>query len=282
MRAAQLGAALANWIASSHNPLTGRVLVNRLWQHHFGRGIVPTASDFGVHGQPPTHAELLDWLACDLVENGWKIKRMHRQILLSAAYQQSTTPTAEALARDPDNRLFSRMSRLRLEGEIIRDSLLAVSGRLNLKMGGPGVFPPIPAEAIKGAKGWTVSANPEDHRRRSLYIFARRNLRFPFLETFDLPDSNLSCPKRERSTTAPQALALLNADDVIEAAEALAVRVSGQARTTEEQVTLTYRLAMGRRPSPSESNMARKFLKDSPLSELCRALFNLNEFLYVD
>jgi hypothetical protein len=274
--------ALANWIANEANPLTSRVMVNRIWQHHFGRGIVATASDFGVHGEPPSHPELLDWLAHEFTANGWKIKPMHKLMLLSTAYRQSTVPTPQAAEKDPDNRLFSRMNRLRLEGEIIRDSLLSVSGRLNPKIGGRSVFPPIPAEALKGATGWIATIDKQEHNRRSLYIFARRNLRFPFLETFDLPDSNLSCPKRERSTTAPQALALLNATDVVEAATALAARVETEAKTNEDRVILAYRVALGRSPSATEKRLALEFLERSPLNELCRALFNLNEFVYLD
>jgi hypothetical protein len=174
------------------------------------------------------------------------------------------------------------MNRLRLEGEVIRDSLLAVSGRLNPATGGPGIFPPIPAEALQGFKGWTVSPDPQDHVRRSVYIFARRNLRFPFLEAFDLPDSNLSCPKRERSTTAPQALALLNAEDVLTAARALSDRLTNEATAPDERITLAYRLTLGRHPLPVELQLAREFLRESPLGELCRALVNLNEFVYVD
>jgi hypothetical protein len=174
------------------------------------------------------------------------------------------------------------MNRLRLEGEIIRDSLLAISGRLNRQQGGPGVFPPIPAAALEGFKGWTASRDPADHVRRSVYIFARRNLRFPFLEAFDLPDSNLSCPKRERSTTAPQALALLNADDVLAAAQGLAARLNREAETTDDRITLAYRLTLGRQPTVVEWKMAQEFLAQSPLSELCRALFNVNEFVYLD
>ena len=271
--------ALANWIASDANPLTARVMVNRIWQHHFGRGIVPTASDFGVHGEKPTHPELLDWLAREFTDNGWSMKKMHKLMMMSATYQQSS---AMSNAKDPDNRLFARMNRQRLEGEIIRDSLLTVSGRLNRTMGGRGVFPPIPAEALKGTTAWVVSPNKEDHTRRSIYIFARRNLRFPFLETFDLPDSNLSCPKRERSTTAPQALALLNASDVIDAAKALAARIEKETRTSEERIALSYRFALGRQPSSAESRIGSKFLEGSSLSEYCRALFNLNEFVYLD
>jgi hypothetical protein len=203
-------------------------------------------------------------------------------MLTSATYQQSTHASPVALARDPDNRLLSRMNRLRLEGEVIRDSLLAASGRLNLTMGGPGVFPPVPAEAVQGSKGWSASPDPQDHLRRSIYIFARRNIRFPFLEAFDLPDSNLSCPKRERSTTAPQALALLNASDVVTAAGALAGRVERQGHSPDERITLAYRLTLGRAPTPEELQTACEFLERSPFRELCRALFNLNEFVYLD
>jgi hypothetical protein len=274
--------ALARWMTRPDHPLTGRVLVNRLWQHHFGRGLVPTASDFGVRGERPTHPELLDWLATELMSHGWSLKHLHKLMLLSATYQQATAPSPAALAQDPDNRLLARMNRLRLEGEVVRDSLLAVGGRLNLQMGGPGVFPPIPAEALRGFSGWKASADPQDHVRRSVYIFARRNLRFPFLEAFDLPDSNLSCPRRERSTTAPQALALLNAADVVAAARALAERVGKEAESEEERISLAYRLTLGRQPSTAEMEVAREFLARSPRSELCRALFNLNEFVYTD
>jgi len=272
-------AALARWVARPNNPLTARVLVNRLWQHHFGRGLVATPNDFGVRGERPTHPELLDFLACEFVARGWSLKQMHRLMLLSATYQQGTALSAEGRRVDPDNRLFSRRNRLRLEGEIIRDSLLAVSGRLNRAMGGPGVFPAVAPEA---APVWKASPDPRDHVRRSVYVFARRNLRFPFLEAFDLPDSSLSCPKRERSTTATQALALLNAADVSAAAKALAARVMAEAMTEEERVALAYRLVLGRRPTAQERELSRQFLGKSPLSELCRALFNVNEFVYLD
>ena len=206
---------------------------------------------------------------------------MHRLMLLSATYQQSTAPTPEAVKKDPSNALFSRMNRNRLEGEIIRDSLLAVSGRLNRKADGPGVFPPIPSDAA-GAKDWKASADPADHVRRSVYIFARRNLRFPFLEPFDVPDSNQSCPQRQHSTTAPQALALLNSAEVAVAAKALAARLEKEAGSTDERITLAYRLTLGRSPTEGEQRLAREFLAESPLSEFCRALFNVNEFVYLD
>jgi hypothetical protein len=273
---------LAEWMASRDNPLTARVFVNRAWQHHFGHGLARTANDFGVRGDPPTHPELLDWLAVDFVESGWDVKRLHRLILRSATYRQSSFTTGASRAKDPDNRLLSRTHRVRLEGEIIRDALLAVSGRLNRSVGGPSVFPPLPVEYQDATRAWKASPDPRDHVRRSVYISARRNLRFPFLEAFDLPDSTLSCPRRERSTTAPQALALLNAAYVQAAAEALAARVRLETKTDDERVERAYRLALGRRPSATERELSRRFLTESSLAELCRALFNVNEFVYLD
>jgi Protein of unknown function (DUF1553)/Protein of unknown function (DUF1549) len=274
--------ALAKWVASADNPLTARVIVNRLWQHHFGKGIVATPSDFGVRGERPTHPELLDWLADELIAGGWRLKRMHKLMLMSEAYKQSTQVSPEAAKADPENRLISRMNGLRLEGEAVRDALLMVSGRLNLKMSGPGVVLPETAAAAGGSKPAAVSADLRDHVRRSVYLFARRNLRHPFLEAFDLPDSNLSCPRRERSTTAPQALALLNATDAATAATALAERLTKEAASETGRIERAYWLTLGRAPSDVEHQRAKAFLRDSPLSELCRALFNLNEFVYLD
>ena len=275
-------APLAHWVASAAHPLTARVMVNRIWQHHFGRGLVGTPSDFGTHGQKPTHPALLDWLAAEFTGRGWSVKAMHRLMLLSATYQQASTVATAELVHDPENRLLGRMNRLRIEGEVIRDSLLAISGELNLKVGGPGVFPPIPKELFEGAKGWIASTDPRDHTRRSLYIFARRNLRFPFLEVFDAPDNNLSCSARERSTTAPQSLTLLNAEEVLAAAARTAERLTEAADSPEGRVTLAYRLIIGRPPTAVERRLAVEFLARSPLSELCRGLFNLNAFVYVD
>jgi mono/diheme cytochrome c family protein len=252
-------AALATWLADERHPLTARVMVNRLWTHHFGRGIVRTPSDFGVRGDLPSHPELLDWLAAEFMRSGWSLKRMHRLIVTSATYRQSTLAPPASLKADPENRLLSRMNRKRLEGEAVRDGLLAISGRLDRAMGGPGT---------------TKRAT----RRRSIYLFARRNLRDPFLEAFDLPDSNLSCPKRECSTTTPQALALLNDDEVADAAKLLGRKLSSE----QDLVAAAYRLTLGRAPSATETEAASAFLKESPLSELCRALFNLNEFVYLD
>jgi len=265
---------LAAWLVDPANPLTARVMANRIWQHHFGRGIVPSPSEFGPRGRPPTHPELLDWLASEFIASGWSLKAMHRLILSSETYRRSSVHP-EGAAKDPENLLFGRVSRRRLEGEVIRDSLLAISGRLNETLGGPGVFPPVPADVLKGSRGWTVSADPKDHHRRSVYIFARRNLRFPFLEVFDAPDSNLSCPERGRSTTAPQSLTLLNAEEVVSAAKAAAERAGGD-------VEKAYRLTLGRRPTAREAGLAREFLRTSPFHEFVRALLNLNAFVYAE
>jgi hypothetical protein len=197
----------------------------------------------------------------------------------SEAYRRASAPIS---SKDPENRLFGRMNRRRLEGEVIRDSLLFISGRLNLEMGGPGVFPPVPADVLKGSKGWNVSADPKDHNRRSIYIFNRRNLRFPFLEVFDAPDSNLSCPERGRSTTAPQSLTLLNAGEVMTACKATADRIAAEAKTPAEQATLLYRIVLGKTPSERELAAMVEFLGKSPLTELCRAVFNLNPFVFME
>jgi len=257
---------------------------------------VPSASEFGTRAEPPTHPELLEWLANEFVASGWSIKKIHKVILLSQTYQQSSRASAAALVRDPENKLLSRQNRQRLEGEVIRDSLLAISGQLNPKVGGPGVFPPIPSDIAKGAN-WTPSAKVADHNRRSLYIFAGRNLRYPFLEVFDAPDNNLSCPQRGRSTTAPQSLTLLNSEQVMAAAKATAERLA-EGKSAEDQVKRGFRLIIGRLPSEKEWALARDFVSfcssrreealasgsksDQPLQELCRALFNINAFVYVD
>jgi hypothetical protein len=275
-------ATLADWIASPANPLTARVMVNRLWQHYFGRGLVPTPSDFGTHGQRPSHPELLDWLAGEFIARGWRLKPMHKLILLSGTYRQTSAGDPSRAGIDPGNTLLWRMNRVRLEGEAIRDSLLAISGRLNRQMGGPGVFPAISKEALAGATGWPATDDPAQANRRSLYIFARRNLRFPFLEVFDAPDSNLSCPSRERSVTAPQALSLLNAAEVTAAAEATAAALRSESASGEDVVALAFRRILGREPNAGEAALAVEFLERSPLDELCRALFNVNDFVYLD
>lgn len=276
---------LAHWIADPENPLTARVMVNRIWQHHFGHGLVRTPSELGTQAEPPSHPELLDWLAREFVSGGWSIKRMHKLILMSETFQQSSAASAEARRRDPGNRLFSRQDRHRLEGEAIRDSLLLISGRLNPKVGGRSVSPPIPSDITKVSKNWAADADTSGHMRRSVYIFSRRNLRFPFLEVFDAPDSNLSCPVRGRSTTAPQSLTLLNSEQVMAAARATAEEVRLR-EGIDDRINHAFRLVLGRGPGRSEIELARHFLgagdSDAAWTEFCRALFNLNAFVYVD
>lgn len=274
-------AQLAEWIVSRENPLAARVMVNRIWQQHFGRGLVGSASEFGTRGETPTHPELLDWLASEFIAGGWRMKRMHKLMLMSETYRQGSAASGAGLEKDPENKLYWRMNRLRLEGEAIRDALLAMSGELKLEMGGPGVYPPIPKELFAGATGWPAAKDASTTARRSIYIFQRRNLRFPFLEVFDAPDNNLSCSRRERSTTAPQSLTLLNSDEVLRAAKLTAARIEKYPASKEAQVIQAYRLALGRQPSRQETDAALEFLENSPLAELCRALFNLNDFLYV-
>lgn len=282
---------LAEWIGSRENPLAPRVMVNRLWQNHFGQGIVRTANNFGRNGTPPTHPALLDWLAARFIENHWSLKSMHRLIMNSAAYRQSADVHSLAAEQvDPTNRLLWRMNRRRLEGEAIRDSILAVSGRLNPEMGGPGIYPPLPdgmeeRTYYKHSRFWEPSDGP-DSRRRSVYIFNRRQLDFPLLAALDAPVFSSPNEQRAVSTTPLQALLLLNGKLVNEEAEHFARRVeaaAGSDRAT--QVRVAYQGALTRLPTPEELDDALKFLDEadgSGLAGLCRVLFNLNEFVYVD
>ena len=279
--------ALADWLVRTDHPLTARVMVNRLWRHHFGKGLVGTPSDFGTMGDEPTHPELLDWLATEFVARGWSIKAMHRLILTSATYRQSSVSDGPGRAIDPENSLLWRQNRRRLDGEAIRDSLLAVSGRLNRAMEGPSVFPELPPElkrlSSKGAV-WPVSPRIEDRERRSLYVFVRRNLRYPFFEVFDRPDTNASCPQRAVTTIAPQALSLLNSQLAHDSARALASRIAREAGPDRaEQVERTWLVVFGRQPDAAERRMMSEFLaRDESLYHLCLALLNTNIFIYVD
>jgi hypothetical protein len=281
--------ALAEWLVRPDHPLTARVIVNRLWQQHFGQGLVATPSDFGTMGSGPSHPELLDWLATELPTQGWGLKAMHRLMVLSATYRQSSRMNPTAQAADPENTLLWRHNRQRLDGEALRDTLLAVAGQLNPEMRGPCVFPELPAELGKlSGKGvaWPISDHARDRQRRSLYVFIRRNLRYPFFEAFDRPDTNASCSRRATTTIAPQALTLLNSQLAVDAARALAVRVGREAGPDlDAQVGRAYRLVFARPPDPDERRMAREFLGEGngqKLFEFCRALLNTNEFLYVD
>ena len=280
---------LAKWIASPENPLTARVFVNRLWQHHFGYGIVRTPSDFGKNGERPTHPELLDYLALRFVESGWDVKAMQKLILMSNTYQQaSENPAFKANTKDPENRLLWRFNRQRLEAEAIRDSVLSVSGRLNLERGGPSVFPPLPGDladfARYGRTGglmWEPNENEADARRRSVYIFQRRSLPLPMMASFDAIVFSESCDRRSITTTPLQALAMMNGDLLHEEAAYLAKRVEKEAGAGREaQVRRLFELVLNRPPKPDELRHFQKF--DGALDSLCRVLLNSNEFVYVD
>lgn len=278
---------LAKWLADPTHPLTARVFANRIWQQHFGQGLVRTANDFGTHGEPPSHRDLLDWLATALVQHGWQMKPIHRLIVLSSTYRQSShAPDAtQPLVADPDNRMLWRFSRRRLSAEEIRDSLLAVSGQLNDKLGGPSVMVPVEAELVGQLYNplqWQVAKDQSEYDRRSVYLIAKRNLRLPLLEAFDAPALQTSCPRRESSTHAPQALALLNGDFANEAALALAERLSRECGADARQlVDRGFRLALGREPSDAERDLSLAFLREQSLTEFALALMNLNGFVYV-
>jgi hypothetical protein len=279
--------ALAEWLSDPANPLTARVMVNRIWASHFGNGIVRTANDFGKNGERPTHPELLDYLADEFMRNGWRMKPIHRMILLSSAYRQSATSAAAGGAErmDPENRLLWRFNRRRLEAEEIRDAMLSVAGRLSEESGGPSVIVPVDAELVKQLykpSQWTVSTGEGELGRRSIYLIAKRNLRLPFMEVFDQPASQTSCARRQSSTHAPQALELLNGRTANELARAFAGRIRREAGPRlEEQVDRAYWLATGRGPVERERNLALTFLDTQPLEEFALATFNLNAFLYV-
>jgi hypothetical protein len=279
--------ALAEWIASPKNPLTARVMVNRIWQGHFGRGIVASPSDFGVTGDRPTHPELLDWLANEFVSHGWSVKHTHRLIVTSAAYRQGARGDGAGAKADPENTLLWQFPRRRLDGETLRDAMLAAAGLLNPKAGGPGVFPELPAE-VK-ANNWKVSADPAERNRRSVYVFVKRNLRYPFFSLFDSPERTETCARRFTTTTAPQALTLLNDAIVIGYAKALAQRVEKEAGTEPDDVIgRAFARTLSRPPTTEERDAARKFLANhkgpsaDAVTDLCHALLNLNEFVYVD
>ncbi|NOT61220.1 MAG: DUF1553 domain-containing protein [Acidobacteria bacterium] len=284
--------ALAQWITDANNPLTARVMANRLWQFHFGRGLVATANDFGRMGARPSHPELLDYLANEFASCGFSIKKMHRLILLSNAYQQSSAlPTDEAyqalaLKKDPENKFVWRFNRQRLEAEQLRDAMLAVTGKLNPKAGGPSVMIPIDPGLVTllyKPSQWKPAMDATEYARRSVYLIAKRNLRLPFMEVFDAPDTQASCARRESSTHAPQALELLNGSITNELAEAFAQRLESEAGANlRKQIDLGYRLTTGRAAKPAEMKAALAFLQTQPKREFALTLLNLNSFLYVN
>jgi hypothetical protein len=301
--------ALAKWLASPDNALPHRVVANRIWQGHFGRGLVENANDFGTQTPTPSHPELLDWLAGEFIQQGFSWKQLHRTIVLSATYRQAAfvrSPASSEMPgfskKDPDNELYWHYPRQRLSSERIRDAWLAASGQLNEAMYGTGVRPELPPN-FGGAASWKVSENPADRTRRSVYIYAKRNLPYPMMQAFDFPDMHESCGCRTQTVIAPQALLLLNSQLVVNAAAKLAERVRAEADTADPYPALRvlWRTTYGRDPSEKELRQASEFLSQqqaalsketeggaaaeaetSAWTDLCHAVLNSNEFLYVE
>jgi hypothetical protein len=302
----QRRAAFARWLTSPDNPLTARVLVNRIWAWQFGQGIVRTPNDFGSQGERPTHPELLDWLARDFMDHGWSLKHLHRQILMSNTYRLQSAANRErerpdGLERDPENRLLWHYPRRRLEGEAIRDSMLACAGTLNLKPGGPPVIPPLGKEELTGLfnakEKWEVTTDMTEHSRRSAYLLVRRTFAYPMFAAFDPPELMTSCPGRQQTVVPTQALTLLNGPVAQQQARAFAKRIrqadssfsAGKAGRTdvpnwEEMVARAWLLAYGRPISAKESEQAVQSLRARKitLEQLCLALFNSNEFVFLE
>jgi hypothetical protein len=287
---------LADWIASPDNRLTARVMANRIWQHHFGRGIVRSSSNFGLLGDLPTHPELLDWLAAEFVNSGWRMKPLHKLILMSSAYQMSSRAEETALAQDPLNDLFWRFDMRRLSAEELRDSLHAVTGQLNLTMYGPGIYPEISEQVLAGQSmpghGWGKSS-PEEQARRAIYIHVKRSLITPILADFDFPETDSSCAARFATTQPAQALGMLNGAFLHKQAAAFAARVRKDAgEDRRAQVARALRLALGR--ETDEANIERGLTlietfrtkhgasEERALEYYCLMVLNLNEFVYLD
>jgi hypothetical protein len=276
--------ALARWITDPHNVLTWRSIVNRVWHYHFGRGLVDTPSDFGRHGSLPSHPELLDWLAVEFLARGQSIKELHRLILRSAVYQQASRNDLSFAKTDADNRLLWHMNRSRLDAESVRDSVLAISGKLDVRMGGPGfelfrfkddhspIYDHGDAKKINDPRTW----------RRTVYRFVVRSVPNPFLECMDCADPSIHTPARTTTLSALQALALLNDPFMIDQAEHFADRLKGLSRDPEKQIDLTYRLCFGRRPKSDERAELVAFVRKHGLAGACRLLWNTNEFLFID
>jgi cytochrome c553 len=301
-------AALANWLTDVEQgagALVARVIVNRVWQHHFGKGLVRTADDFGVQGEKPTHPELLEWLAADFVENGWRLKRLHRLIMASSVYSQGITFDEASVRIDPENRLLWRRKPLRLEAEALRDAILFSAGALNLKPYGPGFKPPIPKDVMVArnlqSPYQSEPAESPNVLRRSVYMFHKRVIPHPLMELFDRPASSQSCGRRDQTLVAPQALALLNDPFVRSQAEQFAHRLIQQRDETSSRVRLAFETSLARAPGEEELAAGNEFIalrqadrqrRDGALeqaeayraavADYCQVLFGLNEFLYID
>lgn len=287
--------ALAEWIVSGGNPLTARVAANRIWQHHFGRGIVESPNDFGELGERPTHPDLLDWLAVELRDNGWSWKHLHRRILHSSTYRMSSRAQTAGLESDPSNRLFWRFDPRRLSAEELRDSILSLTGKLNLQMGGPPFYAPMPkavlATASRPDAAWGRSDESQTHRR-SIYNKVKRSLALPILASFDQADTDASCPVRFATTQPTQALSLLNSEFSGRHARSIATRLRTEAHDEEGRVRRALRLATSREPRDEEVEDYLAFLtelrttygrsEEEALVDFCLLLINLNEFAYLD
>ncbi|MFZ4552593.1 MAG: DUF1549 and DUF1553 domain-containing protein [Aquabacterium sp.] len=273
--------ALAQWLSSDANPLTPRVFTNRVWAQYFDKGIIATVHDFGRAGTKPTHPELLDYLSSNFVKNGWSIKKLHREILLSATYRQSSDERPDAVKADPENKLLAFYPRKRLEAEVLRDSLLYASGQLVDKVGGPSVFPPVvkaSKEAIgaadfQGNRAWTVSDDKEDWNRRSIYVFTRRSYAYPITQNFDPANPNQPHHKRDVTTTPLQALTLFNSEIVFDWSQALAGRVINEAGQDENaQLNRLYEILFSRKPNKTELSTLKAFLADEQIAIREKAL----------
>jgi hypothetical protein len=298
---------LARWLTDPANPLAARVMVNRVWQGHFGKSLAATANDLGVMGELPSHPALLDWLAAELVSNGWRLKPLHRLLVLSHSYQLSSAPDAAAARIDPEGQLLWRWRQRRLEAEAVRDAALAVSGQLNPRMTGPSIYPMLPRAVLAGQSrpglGWGQSTDRQA-ARRSIYVFVKRVLAVPELELLDAPDTTCSCEQRPVSTTAPQALTLLNGAFMRQQARQFAARLVREAGPdVAAQVRRAFELALSRPVRPKELNLGLAFLKAQEqqiladaagekgrlvnarrqaLEGLCLVLLNTNEFVYLN
>ncbi len=283
-------AALATWLTSPSHPLTSRVMVNRIWQFRMGTGLVGTPNDFGLLGERPTNQKLLDWLATEFAANGFSVKAIDRLVVLSSAYRQATGDVAANSKIDPGNKLYWRMNRKRLEGETIRDNILAVSGDFNPKMGGPPVRVPIEKEIYdlifsedEPDNLWPVALDPAEHARRSLYLLNKRTVRLPLFANFDQPDTMTSCPVRSTSTHALQALSLMNSGFLQQQSKRLAARLNAECGGKRNcEVDTAYQLALARVPVAAERRMAKTFFGGGGLLEdFCLALLNRTEFVYL-
>ena len=273
---------LADWITHEENPLFTRVIANRLWHYHFGSGLVKTPNDLGFSGGLPSHPELLDWLATKLAENKYSLKYLHRLMVNSAAYRQSSKPNPLSLKKDSDNRFLWRRSPTRLDAESLRDSMLKVSGKLNIKMGGPG-FRDVTFKSLNGTTYYTpFDKEDSELNRRTVYRFSPRGQRSAILDAFDCPDPSTTAPKRSVTTTPIQALALFNNAFVLRMSDGLSQRLLGELDSLEDQVKRAYEITYGRKPDQEELKLGINLSKTHGLDALSRVLFNSNEFVVIE